>query len=105
MIDLTIAPEFQAKIPGVAVGWISAAVHNSQHDEALWREIEAAASPIPWHDDGRCPQVPADQGPAGRLSDLGNDPTRYRGSNEALVRRISRVRGFTGSTRSWTSTT
>ena len=44
MIDLTIAPEFKAKIPGIAVGWITAAVRNSQHDEALWREIGATAN-------------------------------------------------------------
>ena len=44
MIALTIAPEFKAKIPAVVVGWITATVRNSQHDEALWREIEAAAA-------------------------------------------------------------
>jgi hypothetical protein len=44
MIDLTIAPEFTAKIPGVAVGWLTAVVRNSQHDEAHWREIEATAA-------------------------------------------------------------
>ena len=40
--------------------------------------------------DGRCPQASR---PSKALRDayraLGNDPTRYRGSNEALVRRIS----------------
>ncbi len=89
MIDLTIAPEFKAKIPGVAVGWLTAIVCNSQHDEALWREIQAAATRFRGvaMDDAR--KLP----PLNALRDayraLGNDPTRYRGSNEALVRRIS----------------
>ncbi len=89
MIDLTIAPEFKATIPGVAVGWLTATVRNSQHDEALWREIETTAA--------RFRGIAMDDArkllPLKALRDayraLGNDPTRYRGSNEALVRRIS----------------
>ena len=89
MIDLTIAPEFKANIPDVAVGWLTAIVRNSQHDEALWREIEATGA--------RFRGIAMDDArkllPLKALRDayraLGNDPTRYRGSNEALVRRIS----------------
>ena len=44
MIDLSIAPEFKAKIPDVAVGWLTAIVRNSQHDEALWQKIEATGA-------------------------------------------------------------
>ena len=44
MISLTIAPDFKVKIPNVVVGWITTSVRNSQHDEALWQEIEAVAS-------------------------------------------------------------
>lgn len=40
MISLTIAPEFQAVIPSVAVGCVTAAVRNSEHEEPLWQEIE-----------------------------------------------------------------
>lgn len=89
MIDLTIFPDLKAKIPAVAVGWITATVHNTQHDEALWREIEATANcfkNVTMETARRMPPIKA-------LRDayraLGNDPTRYRGSNEALVRRIS----------------
>jgi DNA/RNA-binding domain of Phe-tRNA-synthetase-like protein len=89
MIDLAIAPEFKAKIPGVAVGWLTAIVRNSQHDEALWREIEATAARFR----GMAMDDARKLLPLKALRDayraLGNDPTRYRGSNEALVRRIS----------------
>ena len=89
MIDLTIAPEFKAKIPGVAVGWLTAIVCNSQHDEALWREIQAAATRFRGvaMDDAR--KLPPLKALRDAYRALGNDPTRYRGSNEALVRRIS----------------
>ena len=89
MIDLTIAPEFKAKIPGVAVGRLTAIVRNSQHDEALWREIEATANcfkNMTMDDARKFPPIKALQD---AYRALGNDPTRYRGSNEALVRRIT----------------
>jgi DNA/RNA-binding domain of Phe-tRNA-synthetase-like protein len=89
MIDLGIAADFKAKIPGVTVARITAAVEVAEHDEALWREIEAAAARfrgMAMDDARRLPPIKA-------LRDayraLGNDPTRYRGSNEALARRIS----------------
>ena len=89
MIDLTIAPEFKAKIPGVAVGWLTAIVCNSHHDEALWREFEATAARFRGMamDDAR--KLPPLKALRDAYRALGNDPTRYRGSNEALVRRIS----------------
>ncbi len=89
MIDLTIAPEFKAKIPGVAVGWLTAIVRNSQHDEELWREIEATANCFKnmTMDDAR--KFPPIKALRDAYRALGNDPTRYRGSNEALVRRIT----------------
>jgi DNA/RNA-binding domain of Phe-tRNA-synthetase-like protein len=89
MIDLTIAPEFKAKIPGVAVGWLTAIIRNSQHDEALWWEIEATAKCFKnvAMDDAR--KLPPMKALRDAYRVLGNDPTRYRGSNEALVRRIS----------------
>ena len=89
MVPLTIAPEFKAKIPNVVVGWITASVRISQHDEALWREIEATSNCFK----SVTMETARRMSPIKALRDayraLGNDPTRYRGSNEALVRRIS----------------
>jgi DNA/RNA-binding domain of Phe-tRNA-synthetase-like protein len=89
MIDLTISPEFKDKIPVIAVGWITASVHNSQHDEGLWREIEAAAARFRGVNMDEARKSPAIKALRDAYRALGNDPTRYRGSNEALVRRIS----------------
>ncbi len=89
MLPLTISPDLKAIVPAVAVGWITATVRNSQHDEALWREIEAAATVFK----KTTMEVARRMQPIRALRDayraLGNDPTRYRGSNEALVRRLT----------------
>jgi DNA/RNA-binding domain of Phe-tRNA-synthetase-like protein len=89
MIPLSINPELKSKIPGVVVGCITATVRNSPHDEVLWREIVSTAARfrgMAMEDARKFPPIKA-------LRDayraLGNDPTRYRGSNEALVRRIT----------------
>ena len=89
MIDLTIEPEFKAKIPGVAVGWITAAVRNTQHNEALWREIGAVVARFRGMTMEEARKFPPIKALRDAYRALGNDPTRYRGSNEALVRRIT----------------
>jgi len=88
MLPLTIAPEFKAKIPNVVVGWITASVRNSQHDEALWREIEATSNCFKSVTMETARKSPPIKALRDAYRSLGNDPTRYRGSNEALVRRI-----------------
>jgi DNA/RNA-binding domain of Phe-tRNA-synthetase-like protein len=94
MISLSIAPEFKAIVPAVAVGCLSAHCRNSEHDEGLWQEIETAVrqfAGLSMEEARRRPPVKA-------LRDayraLGNDPTRYRGSNEALLRRIVQGKGL-----------
>ncbi|MGO8747573.1 MAG: hypothetical protein ACLQNE_16500 [Thermoguttaceae bacterium] len=44
MIDLTINADLESKVPAVTLGWITATVQVPEHDEGLWREIEAAVS-------------------------------------------------------------
>jgi len=89
MIDLTIAPDLKAKVPDVAVGWITAAVRNSQHDDTLWAEIKAAAARLQGMTMENARKFPPIKALRDAYRALGNDPTRYRGSNEALVRRIT----------------
>ena len=86
---LTISPDLKAKVPTVAVGWITATVHNSQHDEALWNEIDAVATVFKKTRMEVARRMPPIKALREAYRALGNDPTRYRGSNEALVRRIT----------------
>ncbi len=88
-LSLTICPEFKAIIPNVVVGWITASVRNSQHDEALWKEIDAADAKFRGVNMDEARKSPPIKALRDAYRGLGNDPTRYRGSNEALVRRIS----------------
>lgn len=88
-LPLTISHDQKAKVPAVVVGWITAAVHNTQHDEALWQEIEAVASRFQGMTMEEARKFPPIKALRDAYRALGNDPTRYRGSNEALVRRIT----------------
>ena len=89
MLSLTISPNLKAKVPDVAVGWITAKVHNTQHDADLWHEIETAAARFEGMAMTEARQSPGIKALRDAYRALGNDPTRYRGSNEALVRRIT----------------
>jgi DNA/RNA-binding domain of Phe-tRNA-synthetase-like protein len=88
MFPLTISPDLKAKV-SVAVGWITAAVHVTEHDDGLWGDIETATIRFRGMtmDDAR--KFPPIKALRDAYRALGNDPTRYRGSNEALVRRIT----------------
>jgi DNA/RNA-binding domain of Phe-tRNA-synthetase-like protein len=89
MIDLTINADLESKVPAVTVGWITATVQVSEHDESLWREIEAAVSRFRGMTMEQARKFPPIKALRDAYRALGNDPTRYRGSNEALVRRIT----------------
>ncbi len=88
MIPLTISPSLKAAVPQVVVGRVTATVRNSRHDEALWREIEAAAGRFRGMTMDEARKFPPIKALCDAYRRLGKDPTRYRGSNEALVRRI-----------------
>ncbi len=89
MVDLSISPELKSEVPDVAVGCITAGVRVSAHDKRLWVEIESAAARFRGTELADARQLPPMKALRGAYRTLGNDPTRYRGSNEALVRRIT----------------
>jgi DNA/RNA-binding domain of Phe-tRNA-synthetase-like protein len=89
MLPLTISPDLKARVDGVAVGWITATVQNTQHDEGLWQELNAAANRFQGMTMDEARKFPPIKALRDAYRALGNDPTRYRGSNEALVRRIT----------------
>jgi DNA/RNA-binding domain of Phe-tRNA-synthetase-like protein len=94
MLELAIDAELQPAAPALTVGCLTAQVTVTPHDEALWQALEAIAA--------RYAALSMDQAralaPVKALRDayraLGNDPTRYRGSNEALLRRIVHGKGL-----------
>lgn len=89
MISLTISPDLKSKLPNVAVGWVTATVSVAEHNPGLWNEIETAASRFRGMTMTEARKFPPIKALRDAYKALGNDPTRYRGSNEALVRRIT----------------
>ena len=89
MLHLTISADLKAVLPHVVVGYIIANVQVTEHDEALWQEIEAATARFRGMAMDEARKLPPIKALRDAYRALGNDPTRYRGSNEALVRRIT----------------
>lgn len=88
MIALSISPELKAALPDVVVGCVAADVEVAAADAGLWREIETAAARFQGMTMEEARSLPPIKAMRDAYRALGNDPTRYRGSNEALVRRI-----------------
>ena len=86
-IEIGIAPEVAEALPGLAVGCVRAAVRTEPGSAALWAEMEAAA-----RDATADAREPAQRPPIAATREwyrrLGKDPSRYRGSPEALLRRV-----------------
>ncbi len=89
VISLTISPNLKAKLPGLAVGWVTAKVHVTEHEGGLWGDIETATIRFRGMTMDEARKFPAIKALRDAYKALGNDPTRYRGANEALVRRIT----------------
>jgi DNA/RNA-binding domain of Phe-tRNA-synthetase-like protein len=86
MIDVTIDPQILAATPGLVLGCVGATVCTEPGSDALWAEMqrateEAAANPA---EPSALPPIAATRELYRRL---GKDPSRYRGSPEALLRR------------------
>jgi DNA/RNA-binding domain of Phe-tRNA-synthetase-like protein len=95
MIQVVIDPSLKAKCPLAALGCVSAAVEAGPAPPALDAELRAFAGKILQLRDPRVvlesPDVLATR--SGYKS-LGKDPARYRGSAEALLRRIIAGKGL-----------
>src|SRR5258708_27492761 len=95
MTEIRIAPELKAKCPNAAVGCVEAEVETGGTpaglEEAL-REVEERIAKLPE------PRAVLEGSPivatrAGYKA-LGKDPARYRGSAEALLRRLIAAKGM-----------
>lgn len=95
MINIHIEERILAACPETRIGLISATVVNRPTNDALWAEIEAAASDIAQrYELLEINQRPAIAATRHLYKALGKDPSRYRVSSEALCRRIIRGLGI-----------
>jgi DNA/RNA-binding domain of Phe-tRNA-synthetase-like protein len=93
--EISIHPALKALVPSLALGCVSARVSVEKHNEALWREIDQhlthLIATIKSEQINTVPQIAAMRQ---SYKALGKDPSRYRGSAEALLRRVFSGKGL-----------
>ncbi|MBK5961821.1 hypothetical protein CCR97_26960 [Rhodoplanes elegans] len=94
-MTIVIDPAVKAACPSLVLGLVEARVVNGTDDPALGVALDACAAAVTRdmviEDIARLPAV---QALRRGYRALGKDPTRYRGSQEALMRRILRGLGL-----------
>ncbi len=93
MIKVTIEPRLQLLIPKLKLGIVQAKVIVSRHNDELWREIDCCVSTISKYDMESLYHVEGIEALREGYKAIGKDPSRYRGSAEALARRITTTHG------------
>jgi DNA/RNA-binding domain of Phe-tRNA-synthetase-like protein len=95
MPEISIQPALKTLVPNLALGCVSAHVIVEEHNQALWQEIDQhlahLAATIKSEQINTVPQIAAMRS---AYKALGKDPSRYRGSAEALVRRVLQGKGL-----------
>ena len=94
-VILSISSDLAAACHGVALGVLTCSAVVSERDEALWTAIEARVAELETllatTDVQSIPEIAATRR---AYKALGKDPSRYRGSAEAMVRRIGQGKGL-----------
>lgn len=95
LLEISIHPALKALAPALVLGCLAADVKVEKHNEALWREIDQhlvhLTATIKTEQINSTPQIAAMRQ---AYKALGKDPSRYRGSAEALLRRVLSGKGL-----------
>lgn len=95
MVPISISAALKHALPVLALGCISGTLRVEQHHDSLWQEIDAflvqLAASYKIGELGTIPQIAAMRS---AYKALGKDPSRYRGSAEALLRRVLSGKGL-----------
>src|SRR6478609_6269684 len=95
MPEISIHPALKTVLPNLALGCISADVSVENRNETLWREIDLhlvhLTSTIKPEQINSIPPIAAMRA---AYKALGKDPSRYRGSAEALLSRVLSGKGL-----------
>jgi DNA/RNA-binding domain of Phe-tRNA-synthetase-like protein len=93
--EISINPALKALVPNLALGCVSANVSVEKHNKALWHDIDQRlahlTANIEPEQTNSIPQIAAMRS---AYKALGKDPSRYRGSAEALLRRVLSGKGL-----------
>jgi DNA/RNA-binding domain of Phe-tRNA-synthetase-like protein len=95
MVNITIDPALKLKCPRTALGFLTARVMTGETPPGLWEEMKVRETEILHLPEPRA-LLESQKILATRIGykALGKDPARYRGSAEALLRRIVSGKGF-----------
>ena len=95
MIQLTIDQGLKKSSPLLALGAVQATVSVTRNDSNLWKEIDTLARRLSRELTAESLYLrPGVRALRDAYRSIGKDPTRYRGSAEALVRRIIQGKGL-----------
>jgi len=94
MIKVTIDPSLQSLLPKLNLGIVFAKVQVSKHNDDLWKEIDHCVSLIYKYDMESLYHIEGIEALREGYKTIGKDPSRYRGSAEALARRIILGKGL-----------
>ena len=93
--EISIHHALKALVPSLALGCVSANVTVEKHSEALWREIDKhLANLISTIKPEQINSILPIAATRAAYKALGKDPSRYRGSAEALLRRVLSGKGL-----------
>ena len=94
-MNLSIHHELKRALPSLSLGCVCATVRVEKHNTALWDEISThlahLTATIKPEQINTVPQIAAMRS---AYKALGKDPSRYRGSAEALLRRVLQGKGL-----------
>jgi DNA/RNA-binding domain of Phe-tRNA-synthetase-like protein len=94
-MDLSIDPELRRAAPHVALGVVCASVQVTEHDAHLWSLISQCADEILRTQSlPALSEVPEIKALRQVFRATGKEPSRYRGSQESLFRRILQGKGL-----------
>lgn len=95
LLEISIHHALKALVPNLVLGCVSADVGVEKYNEALWREInQHLARLIATVNPEQINTVPQIAAMRSAYKALGKDPSRYRGSAEALLRRVLSGKGL-----------
>ncbi|HKT51481.1 MAG TPA: phenylalanine--tRNA ligase beta subunit-related protein [Candidatus Angelobacter sp.] len=95
MILVSISADLKRVLPDLALGCVSAHVKVEGHSESLWHDIDRHLGHLKaTHQPDQINSIPTIAAMRRAYKNLGKDPSRYRGSAEALLRRVLSGKGL-----------
>lgn len=95
MMPVSISADLKRALPDLALGCVSADVKVEGHSDSLWHDIDRHLAHLKaTHQPDQINTIVSIAAMRRAYKNLGKDPSRYRGSAEALLRRVLSGKGL-----------